>query len=141
MKIARGELKITQEELAARLQTGGVNIERDSVSRIEIGTRFVADLELLILAEVLKKTPLYLLGVENYTLLYVKGPRRITPRPIFYSITSICAGHSPVGSVTFLFSDLYFLPENISVNSPSRLRFTVVYSSFVLYTPTNALLA
>jgi len=39
--------------LAARLQTQGITIERDSISRIEIGTRFVTDYELKILAKTL----------------------------------------------------------------------------------------
>ena len=57
-------MKISQEELAAKLQVAGVNIERDSVSRIEIGTRFVADYELLVLCKILGVTPSYLLGLE-----------------------------------------------------------------------------
>ena len=48
---------------AAKLQVEGINIERDSVSRIEIGTRFVADYELLALCKVLIVTPEYLLGL------------------------------------------------------------------------------
>ena len=40
-------------KLAARLQTQGITIERDSISRIEIGTRFVTDYELKILAKTL----------------------------------------------------------------------------------------
>ena len=50
---ARARQKITQTDLAARLQVEGIVLERDSVSRIEIGTRFVADFELVILAKVL----------------------------------------------------------------------------------------
>ena len=42
-----------KENLAARLQTQGITIERDSISRIEIGTRFVTDYELKILAKTL----------------------------------------------------------------------------------------
>ena len=64
VKDARKKMKLSQEELAARLQVEGVNIERDSVSRIEIGTRFVADYELLILCKILKVTPAYLLGLK-----------------------------------------------------------------------------
>lgn len=45
--------RITQRDLAARLQTQGITIERDSISRIEIGTRFVTDYELKILAKTL----------------------------------------------------------------------------------------
>ena len=64
VKEARKTLKLSQEELSARLQVEGVNIERDSVSRIEIGTRFVADYELLVLCKILGVTPSYLLGLE-----------------------------------------------------------------------------
>ena len=61
---ARRRRKLSQAELAARLQVEGVNIERDSVSRIEIGTRFVADYELLVLSKILGVSPAYLLGLE-----------------------------------------------------------------------------
>ncbi len=50
---ARARLNITQADLAARLQVAGVIMERDSVSRIEIGTRFVTDYELSVLSDVL----------------------------------------------------------------------------------------
>ncbi len=60
---ARKKQGLSQENLAARLQVEGVVIERDSVSRIEMGTRFVADYELLILCRVLGVTPEYLLGL------------------------------------------------------------------------------
>ena len=49
----RARLNITQADLAARLQVAGVIMERDSVSRIEIGTRFVTDYELVVLSNVL----------------------------------------------------------------------------------------
>ena len=58
---ARRQMKLTQTELAARLQVAGIGIERDSISRIEIGTRFVADYELRALAEILKVDPAWLL--------------------------------------------------------------------------------
>lgn len=53
VKEARARLKINQADLAARLQVAGITMERDSVSRIEIGTRFVTDYELVVLAKVL----------------------------------------------------------------------------------------
>ena len=62
---ARKKLKISQTTLAARLQVEGLNLERDSVSRIEIGTRFVADYEIAILCKVLNVTPEYLLGLDD----------------------------------------------------------------------------
>ena len=51
---ARCKNRMSQADLAARLQINGITIERDSVSRIEIGTRFVADYELRELAKILK---------------------------------------------------------------------------------------
>ncbi len=61
---ARCKLRLTQSDLAAQLQVRGIIIERDSISRIEIGTRFVADYEIRELADILKVTPAWLLGVE-----------------------------------------------------------------------------
>lgn len=61
---ARCRLRLTQNDLAAQLQVAGINIERDSVSRIEIGTRFVADYELRELAKLLKVSVPWLLGME-----------------------------------------------------------------------------
>ena len=57
VKEARARLNITQTDLAARLQVAGITMERDSVSRIEIGTRFVTDYELVVLAKVLGVSP------------------------------------------------------------------------------------
>ena len=61
---ARCKLRLTQSDLAAQLQINGIIIERDSISRIEIGTRFVADYELRELAKILKVTVNWLLGIE-----------------------------------------------------------------------------
>lgn len=61
---ARCRLRLTQGELAARLQVCGINLERDSISRIEIGTRFVADYELRELSNILKVSSAWLLGIE-----------------------------------------------------------------------------
>lgn len=61
IKEARILKKMSQSELAAKMQTEGIIIERDSISRIEIGTRFVADYELMIFAKVLKVNVTWLL--------------------------------------------------------------------------------
>ena len=63
VKEARKKQGLSQGILAARLQVEGVNIERDSVCRIEIGTRFVADYELMALCKILNVSPEYLLGM------------------------------------------------------------------------------
>lgn len=52
VKEARKKCNLSQENLAAKLQLEGVIIERDSVSRIEIGTRFVADYEIAALCKI-----------------------------------------------------------------------------------------
>ena len=64
VRAARKKLGLSQEDLAARLQVSGVIIERNSISRIESGVRFVADYELLALSKILKVSPAYLLGLE-----------------------------------------------------------------------------
>lgn len=43
---ARTRLHLTQTNLAVQLKLVGVDVERDSISRIEIGTRFVTDYEI-----------------------------------------------------------------------------------------------
>ena len=40
---ARIKMHLSQKALAVRLKLEGVELERDCISRIEIGTRFVAD--------------------------------------------------------------------------------------------------
>ena len=65
VKEARKHCGLSQEQLAAKLQLEGVIIERDSVSRIEIGTRFVADYEIAALCRILRVSPAYLLGMEE----------------------------------------------------------------------------
>lgn len=61
---ARLKKRLSQADFAAKLQIAGITMERDSVSRIEIGTRFVADYELM--------SPL---SVEYYIIpvLYCQG--------------------------------------------------------------------
>lgn len=53
IRLARLNKRITQSDLAAKMQTKGITLERDSISRIEIGTRFVTDYELKMFAKVL----------------------------------------------------------------------------------------
>lgn len=64
IKEARIKNNLSQSDLAAKMQISGVAIERDSISRIEIGTRFVPDYELPIFAKVLKVSVNWLLGIE-----------------------------------------------------------------------------
>ena len=64
---ARVIKRISQSELASKMQIEGIILERDSISRIEIGTRFVADYELMIFAKVLKVTVEWLLSKREET--------------------------------------------------------------------------
>lgn len=61
---ARIKLHWSQKALAVRLKLEGVELERDSISRIEIATRFVADYEIKMLAKVLNTSVTWLLGIE-----------------------------------------------------------------------------
>ena len=63
--VARCKLRLTQSDLAAKLQINGIIIERDSISRIEIGTRFVADYELRELSKILKVSVGWFLGIDE----------------------------------------------------------------------------
>lgn len=62
IRAARVRRKLSQAELAAKMQVEGIVIERDSISRIEIGTRFIPDYELPFFAKVLHITLDELLG-------------------------------------------------------------------------------
>ena len=64
LREARIVQRLRQEDLAAKIQTQGVNMERDSISRIEIGTRFVSDFELKVFARALDVSVDWFLGNE-----------------------------------------------------------------------------
>lgn len=64
---ARVVQRMSQSELAAKMQVEGITIERDSISRVEIGTRFVADYELKVFAKVLNVNILWLLAITEET--------------------------------------------------------------------------
>lgn len=61
---ARLKLRLSQTNLAVQMKLEGVEIERDSISRIEIGTRFVTDYEIRVFAKILNVSALWLLGIE-----------------------------------------------------------------------------
>ncbi len=50
---ARTAMRLSQSELAARMQVNGVTIEREAISKIETRDRFVTDYELMMFAKVL----------------------------------------------------------------------------------------
>lgn len=61
----RTKKRMTQADLAAKVQTTGVILEQDAISRIESGSRMVQDYELRALAEVLGVTSDWLMDDEE----------------------------------------------------------------------------
>lgn len=70
----RKALGISQRELADRLQIAGFDIEKNGVQRIESGQRFVTDIELKFLANVLVTDVEYLLEHDDMELSAGKEP-------------------------------------------------------------------
>ena len=52
----RKEKHFSQRELADQLQLIGLEIDKNAIQRIEAGKRFVTDIELFVLSQVLCKT-------------------------------------------------------------------------------------
>ena len=49
----RLEMKISQRELADRLQLVGLDVDKNAIQRMECGKRFVTDIEIIALTKVL----------------------------------------------------------------------------------------
>ena len=62
---ARTAMRLSQ---AARMQVNGVTIEREAISKIETGDRFITDYELMVFSRVL--------GVSVNWLMGEKGPEQ-----------------------------------------------------------------
>ena len=56
--------RMTQSDLTVKMQVNGVRIEREAISKIESGVRFVADYELVAFAKVLGVSINWLAGEE-----------------------------------------------------------------------------
>ena len=48
----RTEMKISQRELADRMQLVGIDVDKNAIQRIECGKRFVTDIEIIAFAKV-----------------------------------------------------------------------------------------
>lgn len=70
VRLARKRMKesITQQDLSARMGVMGINIDRVSISKIESGQRFVADFEVVALAQALDVTVEWLLKGDQKEL-------------------------------------------------------------------------
>ncbi len=54
--VFRNELKLSQRELADRMQLVGIDIDKNAIQRIECGKRFVTDIEIIAFSEVFCKS-------------------------------------------------------------------------------------
>ncbi len=62
IKLARIEMEMKQIDLAAALEEEhSIQVDQNSISHMEKGNRFVKDFELIALADVLNKHPMWLL--------------------------------------------------------------------------------
>lgn len=61
----REAAKMSQEDLAAKMQLAGLNLTQKAISRIETGDRVVPDFELLYFSSVLNVSVLTLLQESN----------------------------------------------------------------------------
>ncbi len=62
---ARTAMRLSQADLAVRMQVNGVAIEREAINKIETGGRFVADYELMVFARVLGVSMEWLTGKKE----------------------------------------------------------------------------
>lgn len=61
--VFRVKLGLSQRQLADKLQLIGLDVDKNAIQRIEAGKRFVTDIELVYLAEVLAIDVNALLGI------------------------------------------------------------------------------
>ena len=59
----RANLKISQRELADRMQLVGLDIDKNAIQRIECGKRFVTDIEIIAFSKVFNVTLEELLAI------------------------------------------------------------------------------
>ena len=64
IRLARLAKRFSQSDLCRQLQLIGIPMERDSISRIESGSRLVTDYELLVLTCIFGTTADWLIGAE-----------------------------------------------------------------------------
>ena len=65
IRVARERAQLSQEQLAAKLQLEGLNINQKTISRMENGQRVIPDYELISLAKVLHVSVLWLLQIPE----------------------------------------------------------------------------
>lgn len=73
VKQVRKQLKLSQDELAAKMQVKNIDVTQRVISRIETQERFVADFELRALAEILDVDIYWLLGTDDNCTAFQKN--------------------------------------------------------------------
>ena len=61
----RKEKKLSQRQLADKLQLSGLNVDKNAIQRMESGQRFITDIELTFLCAVLEKSFNQLFGIDD----------------------------------------------------------------------------
>lgn len=61
----RQRARLSQADLAAKMQTEGAIVEQDVISRIESGHRLVTDYELLVLTRIFETSADWLIGADR----------------------------------------------------------------------------
>ena len=61
----RQRARLSQADLAAKMQTEGAIVEQDVISRIESARRLVTDYELLVLTRIFDTTADWLIGADK----------------------------------------------------------------------------
>lgn len=70
VKEGRKKLNLSQEELAAKLESSGWKINRVGIAKIETGLRQVTDIQVMILAKILKVPSDWLLDQDSFDNLF-----------------------------------------------------------------------
>ena len=68
LRLLREHKRLSQDQLAARMQVEGVQLNQKAISRIETGERVVADYELMVFARILNVSVDELLGLKQMEL-------------------------------------------------------------------------
>lgn len=61
----RTAMRLSQADLAAQMQLRGVAVEREAISKMETGDRFITDYELMVFAKVFNVTMEWLVEAEQ----------------------------------------------------------------------------
>ena len=64
VRLLRLTRRLSQSTLAIKMQTEGVIVEQGAISRIESGTRFLTDYEILALTKIFNVSADYIIGRE-----------------------------------------------------------------------------